>query len=169
MYFCVDFINTIAMKKRFLLVSLLSLVTCFVFADRIGPSQALKIASSYLQEDVVASYAAPFRRNTTRMVSDADTLAPLYIISRGENAGFVIVSGDNCLPEKIGYTDSGDFVEADMPPALLDMLRGYARMIEEAQEAGMPARTPQKAAEDRTARLPHCLPRLRLLPWQVGY
>ena len=139
------------MKKRFLLVSLLSLVTCFVFADRIGPSQALKIASSYLQEDEVTSYAAPFRRNTTRMVSDADTLAPLYIISRGENAGFVIVSGDNCLPEIIGYTDSGDFVEADMPPALLDMLRGYARIIEEAQEAGMPARTPQKAAEDRTA------------------
>lgn len=150
MYFCEDF-YIITMKRRFLLLSLLGIVANLVFADRIGPSQALKIASSFLQEEAVPSHAAPFRRGTTRMVAEVDTLAPLYIISRGEDAGFVIVSGDNCLPEIIGYTDSGNFVEADMPPALLDMLRGYARIIEEAQAEGVPARAQQKAAEDRVA------------------
>lgn len=153
MYFCDELKNTNAMvmKKRILLLSLLSLMVCSVFADRIGPSQALQIASSFLQEQLPVSHAAPFRRSATRSVADADTLAPLYIISRGANAGFVIVSGDTSLPEILGYTDSGDFVEADMPPALLDMLRGYAQIVEKAQEIGLPARAPQRAPADRVA------------------
>ncbi len=138
------------MKRKFLLLSLLICVTSIVSADPIGPSKALKIASAYLQESSVA-HVAPFRRAATRAVAESDTLAPLYIVSRGENAGFVIVSGDNSLPEIIGYTDSGDFVEANMPPALLDMLQVYAEIAEEAQETGLPARIQQKAPADRVA------------------
>ncbi len=141
------------MKRKYLLLSLLICVTNFVSADPIGPSKALKIASAYLQESSVA-HVAPFRRVATRAVAESDTLAPLYIVSRGENAGFVIVSGDNSLPEIIGYTDSGNFVEADMPPALLDMLQGYAEIIEAAQKSGAPARAPQRAAADRPAVAP---------------
>lgn len=136
------------MKKTFLLLLFISFV-CSVSADPIGPSQALKIASAYIKSTPSAKYAHPIRRSSTRSVSEADTLAPLYIVSRGENAGFVIVSGDNCLPEVIGYTEHGDFNEADMPPALLDMLQGYARLIEEAQAAGALARVPAKAPADR--------------------
>lgn len=141
------------MKRKYLLLSLLICITNIVSADPIGPSKALKIASAYLQEASMA-HVAPFRRTATRAVAESDTLAPLYIVSRGENAGFVIVSGDNCLPEIIGYTDSGDFVEADMPPALLDMLQGYAEIVEAAQKAGVPARAPQKAPADRHAVAP---------------
>lgn len=90
---------------------------------------------------------APVRRG--RQITEKDTLAPYYIISRGENAGFVIVSGDECLPEIIGYTDVGDFEEEQMPPALLDMLAGYAQLVEEAQEAGAPARVQRKVVAGR--------------------
>ena len=137
------------MTKKSLLLLLLGCMTSLVWADPIGPSQALKIAAAYIHDDVSVSYAIPFRRSATRGVTEGDTLAPLYIISRGSDAGFVIVSGDNSLPEVIGYTESGDFVEDDMPPALLDMLQGYVRIIEEAQEAGAPARAPQRAAAER--------------------
>ena len=41
---------------------------------------------------------------------------PLYIFSRGEGEGFVVVSGDDCLPAIIGYTESGDYDEENMPP-----------------------------------------------------
>lgn len=139
------------MKKNYLLISVLCCIASLVSANPVGPTQALKIASAYLQGEASVSRVAPFRRATTRAVAEADTLAPLYVISRGENAGFVIVSGDDCLPEIIGYTDSGDFVEANMPPALLDMLQVYAEIVEEAQEAGLPARTQQKAPADRVA------------------
>lgn len=141
------------MKKKYLLLSLFICSASIVSADPIGPSKALKIASAYLQEVSVA-HVAPYRRAATRAVAASDTLAPLYIVSRGENAGFVIVSGDNSLPEIIGYTDSGNFVEADMPPALLDMLQGYAEIVEAAQKAGAPARAPQKAATERPAVAP---------------
>ena len=139
------------MKKRILSSLILCCVVSLVSADSIGPAKALKIASSFLQEEVSMARVTPLRRGSTRAVSEADSVAPLYIISRGENAGFVIVSGDNSLPEIIGYTDSGDFVESEMPPALLDMLQGYANIIEEAQKAGLPARTVQRAAEERVA------------------
>ena len=139
------------MKKRILSSLILCCVVCFVSADPIGPAKALKIASSYLQEEVPMARVTPLRRGTTRSISEADSVAPLYIISRGENAGFVIVSGDNSLPEIIGYTDSGDFVESEMPPALLDMLQGYANIVEKAQKTGLPARTVQRAAAERVA------------------
>ena len=90
------------MKKNYLLISVLCCIASLVSANPVGPTQALKIASAYLQGEASVSRVAPFRRATTRAVAEADTLAPLYVISRGENAGFVIVSGDDCLPEIIG-------------------------------------------------------------------
>ena len=137
--------------KRFLSALMLCCITFFVSADPIGPVQALKIASSYLKKDVSASHVKTLRRSTTRSAAESDTLAPLYFIDRGENAGFVIVSGDNCLPEIIGYTENGNYVEEDMPPAFMDMMKGFAQIIEEAQAAGAPARAQTRATTDRTA------------------
>ena len=137
--------------KRILSALMLCCITILVSADPIGPTQALKIAADYLKGEVLVSQVKPLRRATTRAAAESDTLAPLYIIDRGENAGFVIVSGDNCLPEIIGYTESGNYVEEDMPPAFNDMMKGFIQIIEDAQAAGAPARTPAKAAADRVA------------------
>ena len=130
-----------------------SLLFCWVvgsvYADPIGPSRALKIAAAYVEDVPVEVLCAPTRRGGGLAVSD--TLAPYYIVSRGDNAGFVIVSGDDCLPEIIGYTDTGDFVEEQMPPALLDMLEGYAELVEKAQAADAPARAPRKVVAGRTS------------------
>lgn len=118
-----------------------------VLANPIGLSQALKIAAAYMEEMPTLDNLAPIRRGSVR--GSADTLAPYYVFNRGDNAGFVIVSGDDCLPEVIGYADSGDFVEEQMPPALLDMLEGYTELVAQAQAAGAPARTPRKAVAGR--------------------
>ena len=137
--------------KRFLALLMLSCITLIVSADPIGPTQALKIASAYLKGDAAVAQVKPLRRAATRAVAESDTLAPLYIIDRGGDAGFVIVSGDNCLPEIIGYTESGSYVAEDMPPAFNAMMEEYAQIIEAAQAAGAPARTPARAAADRVA------------------
>ena len=114
------YINT--MKKIFLSL-LFCCVACVVLADPVGPARALKMASPYLKNAPMEICFAPARYSKAK-VEVKDSLAPYYIISRGDGEGFVIVSGDDCLPEIIGYTDSGDFVEEQMPPALLDMLAG---------------------------------------------
>ena len=139
------------MKKRLLHTLLLFCVTLTVVADPIGPTQALKIAASYLKVDATVEQIKPLRRSATRFVSEGDTLAPLYIIDRGENSGFVIVSGDNCLPEILGYTESGNYVEEEMAPAFFDMMDEYVLSIQMSQAAGAPARTPVKVAADRVA------------------
>lgn len=73
---------------------------------------------------------------------------PYYIFSRGQGQGYVIVSGDDCLPAILGYTESGDFDEATCAPALADWLAGYEQLITEAQRSGRNA--PRKDAA-RTA------------------
>lgn len=139
------------MRKRFLHAFLLLYVTLTVSADPIGPTQALKIASPYLKAETTVSQIKPLRRSVTRSASEADTLAPLYIIDRGESSGFVIVSGDNSLPEILGYTESGDYVEEEMAPAFFEMMDGFVKAVERARAAGAPACTATKVAADRVA------------------
>ncbi len=148
MYICVIFIND-AMKKRNLLLQLFCFISIGALADPVSLTQALKIASAYMSEAPSVDNLAPIRRMGVRVSTAADTLAPYYVINRGDNAGFVIVSGDDCLPEIIGYADSGEFVEEQMPPALLDMLEGYAELIAKAQAANASPRTPRKAPAGR--------------------
>ena len=139
------------MKRRFLHTLLLFVITLAVSANPIGPTQAIKIALPYLKVDVTIDQIKPLRRSATRFVSENDTLAPLYIIDRGENSGFVIVSGDNSLPEILGYTESGNYVEEEMAPAFFDIMDEYVLSIQTSQAAGAPARTPVKAAANRVA------------------
>lgn len=140
------------MRKRLLTLLSFSVIAYIMSANHIGPTRALQIASAFMKGEPPVSNVRTMRSSAaTRSAVETDSLASLYIISRGENAGFVIVSGDDCLPEIIGYTDTGDFIESEMPPALLDMLRGYARLIEEAQAAGAPARAATRAATDRVS------------------
>ena len=75
------------MKKRILQTLLLISIVFTASADPIGPTQALKIASAYLKSDVTVSQIKPLRRSTTRSAAEADTLASLYIIDRGEEIG----------------------------------------------------------------------------------
>ena len=69
---------------------------------------------------------------------DGEVLAPYYIFSRGEDKGFVIVSGDDAVPEVLGYTEQGNFDEENMAPFLKWYLDYYRDHIEYAQVNGLP-------------------------------
>ena len=70
----------------------------------------------------------------------------MYVFSRGENAGFVIVAGDDCAPSILGLVDKGDYDETKFPPALVWMIDEWSRYISTAQAAGMNApRGPRRA------------------------
>ena len=85
------------MKKRLLHSLLFFVIALAVSADPIGPTQAIKIASPYLKVDVTVDQIKPLRRSATRSVAENDTLAPLYIIDRGENSGL------SCMNRPAGY------------------------------------------------------------------
>ena len=52
-----------------------------------------------------------------------------HVFNLGSNDGFVIVSGDDCADDILGYADSGTFDAENMPENLKTWLQGYAEQI----------------------------------------
>lgn len=108
-------------------------------AEPVDFEKAKSIAASMMSKDVEpvlvnkAVRNAAKARNLSRKVQET---SPYYIFSRGEGQGFVIVSGDDCLPEVLGYTEQGDYDEAALPPHFFSWLNYYKAAVEDAQEAG---------------------------------
>lgn len=108
-------------------------------ANPINPRKAQSIALEYLVPGHQMSLVATAKRNPAKAATLNAEVAgtqPYYVFSRGAGLGYVVVSGDDCLPEVLGYTDYGDFDADNLPPALKDMLDGYASAIEDAQMNG---------------------------------
>ena len=63
--------------------------------------------------------------------------ATLYIFNKGNNNGFMIVSADDCTAPLLGYTDQGNFNDAEIPEALKYWLEEYSRQIAYMREAGL--------------------------------
>lgn len=118
------------MKKLFALtVAMLSMIG--MSANPITPEKALQIAQEYMVPGHTMTMQTQAKSRRASAVS-----APYYVISRGENQGYVIVAGDDCMPEILGYTEQGDFDESNIPEGLQDMLNAWTEMIEAAQENG---------------------------------
>lgn len=118
------------MKKRFVTILAILTSASVLWADPIDLARAKRIATAYMSEGVMPETVKSIvqTRNTTTGTS------PLYIFNRGNDQGFVIISGDDCMPEVLGYTEKGDFNPNELPPALLDWIEGYSTMISKAQE-----------------------------------
>ena len=106
----------------------------FTFADEVTMSEAWNKAQPYMKEQ--SSMSRSMRR-MSGISEEKSQSQPLYIFSRGEGEGFVIVSGDDCLPAIIGYTEGGDYDEGNMPPALKAIIDHYAEAVVDAQARGV--------------------------------
>lgn len=131
--------HLIRMKKQLLLGALLLTATS-AMADPIDLQKATAIASDYLSENtaepMLVKRAERDMSKARHLPAKTAQAAPYYIFSRGAGKGFVIVSGDDCLPDVLGYTEEGDFIEDQMPPQLLSWLDSWAKRIEETQALG---------------------------------
>ncbi len=129
--------------KALSLALLLSLVCMSASAERITLSQAKAIAASFVKTATTPNLV---KRKAAAATTSDDEAQPIYVFSRGEGQGFVIVSGDDALPTVIGYTESGDFDEDNLPPALEDMIEYYSSAAEALQTSGIAtASSPRKA------------------------
>lgn len=113
------------MKKHILLTVLFTMIAVISFADPVTPAKARELASGYMENGVSPRLAVK------RANANSDAPQPLYVFSRGEGKGFVMVSGDDALPAIIGVTESGDFDENDVPPALQDMMDYYSQAAQQ--------------------------------------
>ncbi|MBP3839125.1 MAG: C10 family peptidase [Prevotella sp.] len=98
------------MKKIFtLLVALLS--TCYigVFGTPIDQNQALKMASDFFAANGHKKSKSPLKigmRSTQNSTTPSDAQL-LYVINRGENDGYAIVAGDDCVTPILAFSDKG--------------------------------------------------------------
>lgn len=112
---------------RTLVCVLCMFVCCLAQADPIRLSKARQFAQSYMAvgETPVLVQTKDFSPTGKRYVG-GDLQQSIYIFSRGTDKGFVVVAGNDRLPQIIGFAEQGNFDYDDMPPALNDMLRFYA-------------------------------------------
>ena len=120
------------MKRPLLTVTMLFASSACLWADPVDMAKAKEVAMAYMQRGQVPEpVETPIAKR-----KDTDGHAPLYIFNRRNDQGFVIISGDDCMPYVLGYTEKGDFDPQTLPPAMLDWLEGYSRMIQAAQAQG---------------------------------
>lgn len=127
------------MIKKLLFAALSICLPSMLIADPIDYETAKKLALSCVSvgnEPTLVKKALRSEAKSRTLSEKVKSTSPYYIFSRGENKGFVIVSGDDCLPKILGYTENGNFDEKTLPPHLLNWLNHYGNLIEEAQFKG---------------------------------
>lgn len=55
---------------------------------------------------------------------------PFYIFNSEGDNGFVVISGNDCTEEILGYTTSGSYSSNEMPPAFVEWMESIAKQIE---------------------------------------
>ena len=96
-------------------------------ARYLSPEEALSRFNSEAEGPAKAMAAASAKPIYTVEAAQAGGMA--YVFNRGENAGFVVVSADDCAPALLGYSENGSFDPSNIPPALRAWLDEYARQI----------------------------------------
>ncbi len=132
------------MKRTLSFCFMLCVVCPGMQAEPVSLRQARAMAASYVK----GSGGMSLVRHVAQGSDDDDEVLPLYVFSRGAGEGFVLVSGDDALPAVIGYTDTGDYDEDDLPPALRDMVDYYSQSAQNLWAGNVEtlADTPHKAA-----------------------
>ncbi len=120
------------MKKHLLLI-LFTLGALSCWADPVDLAKARQLASDFMkgnQEPTLVNSGKSMRARRAQSTTNQTSNPPYYIFSRGEGQGFVVVGGDDIMPEIIGYTETGDFDEDSIPESFRDFLYGYEVALE---------------------------------------
>lgn len=113
-------------KLSVLIFTLLSL--SMAKAEVITPDAARQKAVDFVTNRLKAG-----KRATTRGVQNieiAESRNAYHVFNIGEVDGYVVVSGDDRMPDILGYSDNGNFDGKSIPDNLRGWLQGYERQYE---------------------------------------
>lgn len=146
------------MKKNFLLLfSLMLLLSVSAIAGPRSYQQAKAIAQRQaamlgieMDAEVSASAKAAPRMSVSSAVSPSATC--YYVFANGEDKGFTIVSGDDRMPEVVGYSAQGTYDPDQLPANYVGFMKAYQETVEallkgDAQVSGGLAEARQWRAE----------------------
>ena len=122
--------------------NLLTIVACLAvglpaWAETVSESQARQIASSFMSSHFKGGKGVNPRLAHRSPASTAGSAAPYYVFNTSEgDGGYVIVAGDDRVPQVLGYSDEGSFDSQNVPEAMQAWLDGYAAQIAALDEGG---------------------------------
>ena len=144
-------------KDLLLLLSLMLLLSVSAIAGPRSYQQAKAIAQRQaamlgieMNAEVAASAKAAPRMSVSSAVSPSATC--YYVFANGEDKGFTIVSGDDRMPEVVGYSAQGTYDPDHLPANYVGFMKAYQETVEallkgDAQVSGGLAEARQWRAE----------------------
>lgn len=124
-------------------------VSTMMMADDVTPEVALQQATQFSENRVARGNGPRLAPGVQPKLTLASRVSDLYVFNVGSDAGFIIVSNDDCAVPILGYSDSGSFDANNIPDNMRAWLQGYADEIAWAKAnhvktaANAPALAPQ--------------------------
>lgn len=69
------------------------------------------------------------KAKSKRVKSVSGEVPAYYVFPNGEGKGFTVVSGDDRLPEVVGYSDKGTYDEENLPSNYVGFMKAYEEMV----------------------------------------
>ena len=115
------------MKRLIIFLTITMAAVCGMHAAQVSEADARQVADMFFSARPARSVAkaGPV---STRLAYTANQQR-FYVFDRGASGGFVVVAGDNRLPQVLGYGEKGDFSAPDLPPSLKYWLDEMDRQI----------------------------------------
>lgn len=104
-------------------------VSTIMMADDVTPEEALQQATQFVQNRVARGNGPRLAPGVQPKLTLASRVSDLYVFNVGSDAGFIIVSNDDCAVPILGYSDSGSFDANNIPDNMRAWLQGYADEI----------------------------------------
>lgn len=104
--------------KRLLLILAITMATVSgLKAAQINEADARLVADQFFTAKSSRLMAPAGGATTTRLAYTAEQ-GRFYVFERSERGAFVIVAGDDRLPQVLGYGEKGDFTASALPPSV---------------------------------------------------
>ena len=137
------------MKRTILLMLTVCANILLANADPITKTQALSIASKYINKPILSGNSPKTRS------SQANEQPAYYIFTNANDKKFVIISGESKLNELVGYGDKMTENPNDQPPYFKLFLKEYERVVKEVRSKAATT-TPQRPIKRKVEPLLTC-------------
>lgn len=109
---------------------LLLMMSLASFAGPRSFQQAKEIAlRQAAQLSISMDEASSAKAKSKRVKSVSGEVPAYYVFPNGEGKGFTVVSGDDRLPEVVGYSDKGTYDEENLPSNYVGFMKAYEEMV----------------------------------------
>ena len=104
------------MKRVLFILYLAVMSVCSMQAKQVSETDARQVANNFFSQHATR-FMAPSAAHPMRLAFTAENNR-FYVYDRGAQGGYVIIAGDDRLPQVLGYGDAGDFSANTLPPAV---------------------------------------------------